>query len=100
MELSSTSVIPTGRADRFAKQFISHWGRHGEVTTTDEGTLMRFPASDHGAATEVHVVARPDALVIVNRADDASTLQKSCDSIAEHLHRFAGNRESLSISWS
>ena len=58
MELSSTSVIPTGRADRFAKQFISHWGRHGEVTTTDEGTLMRFPAVRPPRSTSSHAPMR------------------------------------------
>ncbi len=100
LNLKATTTIPTERAERLAKQFISHWGRHADEVERDgdDRTTMRFPAGDWAAST-VLVETTPNALGVTIRTSDEDDLAKNCDSIAEHLHRFAGRNETLTIEW-
>ncbi|GAA3882179.1 hypothetical protein GCM10022381_25550 [Leifsonia kafniensis] len=100
MKLSSTSIVHTPLAPRYAKQFISHWGRHTEPEVDGAVTRMHFDAMGDFPATGISVEVRTDELVLVACADDDAALRANCDSVAEHLHRFAGKKEQLSIVWS
>ena len=95
----ATATIATERAERFAKQFISHWGRETKVESDGSSTIMKFDAVGDWPATAVRVETRTTELIITAWAEDAAGLEKNCASIAEHLHRFAGRREVLTIDW-
>lgn len=99
LRLSASSVVRTARAERFAKQFVSHWGRHAEPIGDGDGILLSFAATADWPASAVRVQTRPGELVLTAWADDPASLTSNCDSIADHLHRFAGRQESLAIDW-
>jgi len=97
--MSASSVVTTERAERLAKQFLSHWGRHTTPEPDGAGTIMRFQKTQDWPAAAVRVEAQPERLLLTTWADEREHLVGTCDSIAEHLHRFAGKHESLTIDW-
>lgn len=100
MKFSSTSIVRTPLAPRYAKQFISHWGRHTEPEVDGAVTRMRFDAMGDFPATAISVEVHDDELVLVASADDDAALKANCASVTEHLQRFAGKKEQLLIEWS
>lgn len=101
LRLSATAVVATERAERLAKQLVSHWGRHSDPSPEADGdaTMMRFPADDGGAASAVRVAGRPHELRVVVWGEGEDDLQATCNSLVEHLQRWAGEREILTVSW-
>lgn len=97
---SATAKIVTGRAARFAKQFVSHWGRHaGEVVEDNTGTTITFSATEQWPASSVRLEVLPYTLVITAFANGEAVLRKNRESITEHLQRFSQDSESLVIEW-
>ena len=99
LQQTMTTTIPTARAERFAKQFISHWGRKGNVEAEGDATIMKFAAAGEWPATTVRVEPSKSELIISVWTNDRSGLEANCESIATHLHRFAGRNETLTIEW-
>lgn len=96
---SAISVIRTARPARWAKQLVSHWGRHGQVTTVDGVDTMAFEATQGRSASVVRVESSSTDLIITAWTDSSAALDTLCEAIAEHLHRFAGDQETLAIEW-
>jgi uncharacterized protein len=93
--VTSTAVVQTDAAARYAKQLLSHLGRKAGVEPVDgepEGGLLRL-----SAGTGV-VRPRADHLVLEATADDAEALALVEDILGRHLERFGARRE-LTVSW-
>ncbi len=86
-------TMATDRPERYAKQLVSHWSKHGPVTTEDgvivqqweTGQVLTFRPADGVLNIEVSV---PDEADVAGFADV----------VARHLVRF-GTREDLSVVW-
>jgi hypothetical protein len=92
---TSTAVVATDAAARYAKQLLAHLGRKAGVEPVDgepDGGLLRL-----SAGTGV-VRPRADHLVLEARAADAESLTLVEDVLARHLERFGARRE-LTVSW-
>ena len=92
---TSTAVVATDAAARYAKQLLSHLGRKAGVEPVDgepDGGLLRL-----SAGTGV-VRPRSDHLVLEARAADAEALALVEDVLSRHLERFGARRE-LTVSW-
>jgi hypothetical protein len=93
--LTSTAVVPTDAAARYAKQLLAHLGRKAGVTPLDgepDGGILQLSA---GTGT---VRPRADHLVLEASAVDADSLADVEDVLARHLERFGARRE-LAVSW-
>jgi hypothetical protein len=93
--LTSTAVVPTDAAARYAKQLLSHVGRKAGVEPVDgdpDAGLLRLSA---GTGIVRH---RPDHLVLEASAEDAEQLALVEDILGRHLERFGARRE-LVVTW-
>ena len=92
--MQSTAWVPTERAERYAKQLVSHLGRHDNRRDNDAGE----PVLDFTAGSCV-VVAEPEGVRLTAEAADAEQLAVVEDVIARHLIRF-GEKDELTVTWS
>jgi uncharacterized protein len=93
--LTSTAVVPTDAAARYAKQLLAHLGRKAGVEPVDgEPDGGRLTLS---AGTGI-VRPRADHLVMEALAPDADSLGVVEDVLARHLERFGARRE-LTVTW-
>ena len=93
--LTSTAVVPTDAASRYAKQLLSHVGRKAGVTPLDdepEGGLLQL-----SAGTGI-VRPRADHLLLEATAADEASLAAVEDTLGRHLERFGARRE-LTVTW-
>lgn len=92
---TSTAVVPTDAAARYAKQIVSHLGRKVTVEDVDGVPHAQRLVFAYGAG-----VVRPEAdrLVLDAAADDDESLAKVEDVLTRHLERFGARRE-LAVSW-
>ena len=93
---SSTAVVPTDAAVRYAKQLLAHLGRKTPVEDVDgapDGGRLVFA---YGIGT-----VRPEdgRLVLEAVADNEEALARVQDVLARHLERFGARRE-LTVRWS
>ena len=93
---SSTAVVPTDAAVRYAKQLLAHLGRKNLVEVVEgapDGGRLVFA---YGIGT-----VRPEdgRLVLEAAADDEEALARVQDVLARHLERFGARRE-LAVRWS
>jgi uncharacterized protein len=92
---TSTAVVATDAAARYAKQLLAHLGRKAGVEPVDgepDGGLLRL-----SAGTGI-VRPRADHLVLEARATDLEALALVEDVLGRHLERFGARRE-LTVSW-
>ena len=92
---TSTAIVPTDAAARYAKQLLSHLGRKAGVE----------PVEGDPEAGRLHLSAgtgvgrpRADHLIIAASAVDADSLALVEDVLGRHLERFGARRE-LTVSW-
>jgi hypothetical protein len=90
---SSTAVVFTDAAARYAKQLVAHLGRKVAVEDVD-GTARRLV---FGYGTGV-VRPEPDRLVLDAWAGDEESLAQVQDVLTRHLERF-GARRALAVDW-
>jgi hypothetical protein len=93
--LTSTAVVSTDAAARYAKQLLSHLGRKAGVEPVDgepDGGLLRL-----SAGTGV-VRPRGDHLLLEAAAVDGESLALVEDVLGRHLERFGARRE-LVVVW-
>ena len=93
--VTSTAVVPTDAAGRYAKQLLSHLGRKAGVEPVDgepEGGLLHL-----SAGTGI-VRPRPDHLLLEANAADVEALALVEDVLGRHLERF-GARRALEVTW-
>ena len=93
--VTSTAVVPTDAAARYAKQLLAHLGRKAGVEPLEgepDGGRLRL-----SAGTGL-VRPRADHLVLEAVADDAESLALVEDVLGRHLERFGARRE-LTVSW-
>jgi hypothetical protein len=93
--VTSTAVVQTDAAARYAKQLLAHLGRKAGVEPVDgepDGGLLRL-----SAGTGV-VRPRADHLVLEATAADDEALALVEDVLGRHLERFGARRE-LTVSW-
>ena len=92
---TSTAVVATDAAARYAKQLLSHLGRKSGVEQIDgepDGGLLRL-----SAGTGI-VRPRADHLLLEASAVDSESLALVEDILGRHLERFGARRE-LRVSW-
>jgi hypothetical protein len=92
---SSTAVVVTDAAARYAKQLLAHLGRKNPVEALEgepDGGQLVF---SYGTG-----IVRPGdgALLLVAEAPDADGLAHVEDVLARHLERFGARRE-LVVTW-
>ena len=93
--LTSTAVVPTDAAARYAKQLLAHLGRKAGVEPVEgEPDGGRLTLS---AGTGI-VRPRADHLVMEALAPDAESLAVVEDVLSRHLERFGARRE-LAVTW-
>jgi uncharacterized protein len=93
--VTSTAVVSTDAAARYAKQLLAHLGRKAGVEPVDgdpEAGLLRL-----SAGTGI-VRNRGDHLVLEASAEDAEGLALVEDVLGRHLERFGARRE-LVVTW-
>jgi uncharacterized protein len=93
--LTSTAIVPTDAAARYAKQLLSHLGRKAGVEAVEgdpDAGLLRL-----SAGTGV-VRPRHDHLILEASAADAASLDVVEDVLGRHLERFGARRE-LTVTW-
>jgi len=92
---TSTAVVPTDAAERYAKQLLSHLGRKTPVEDVAGVPHAQRLVFAYGSG-----VVRPesDHLVLEATADDPESLAKVEDVLARHLVRF-GQRRELTVTW-
>ena len=92
---TSTAVVPTDAAARYAKQLLAHLGRKAGVEPVagdpDAGVL-------HLSAGTGVVRPRADHLLLEASAADADSLAAVEDVLGRHLERFGARRE-LTVTW-
>ena len=92
---TSTAVVPTDAAARYAKQLQAHLGRKAGVEPVDgepDGGPLRL-----SGGTGI-VRPRADHLLLEAIAVDAESLAQVEDILGRHLERFGARRE-LTVSW-
>ncbi len=93
--LTSTAVVATDAASRYAKQLLSHLGRKAGVEPVEgdpEAGLLRLSSG-------VGVVRpRADHLILEASAADDEALAAVEDVLGRHLERFGARRE-LTVTW-
>jgi uncharacterized protein len=92
---TSTAVVPTEAAVRYAKQLLAHLGRKNPIEPVDgapDGGRLVFA---YGSGT-----VRPEdgRLVLVAVAADDESLARVQDVLGRHLERFGARRE-LTVRW-
>lgn len=93
--LTSTAIVPTDAAERYAKQLLAHLGRKAGVEPVDgepDGGSLAL-----SAGTGI-VRPRADHLVLEAIAEDEASLALVEDVLGRHLERFGARRE-LTVSW-
>ena len=93
--LTSTAIVPTDAAARYAKQLLSHLGRKAGVEPVEDDPdagLLRL-----SAGTGV-VRPRAEHLIMEASAADAESLALVEDVLGRHLERFGARRE-LTVTW-
>jgi uncharacterized protein len=93
--LTSSTVVETDAAARYAKQLLAHLGRKNPVEPLDgaaDGGRIRF-AYGTGSVRPVG-----GHLVLEAAAADMDSLARVEDVLGRHLERF-GARRDLAVSW-
>jgi len=94
--LTSTAIVPTDAAARYAKQLLSHLGRKVAVEPVPD---QPEPAGRLVFAYGVgDVLPGSAALELRAAAGDAESLARVQDVLARHLVRFGARRE-LVVTW-
>jgi uncharacterized protein len=93
---TSTAVVPTDAAVRYAKQLLAHLGRKNSVEPVDGEPDAGRLVFAYGTGT-----VRPEEgrLVLEAVASDDESLARVQDVLARHLERFGARRE-LAVHWS
>lgn len=86
------AVVPTERAQRYAKQLASHLSRKLTIDGEGEKYLIRFETG------QCELECSADALTMSASAADPETLGRVQDVVGRHLEKF-GVRDGLSVSW-
>jgi hypothetical protein len=92
---TSTAIVPTDAAARYAKQLLSHLGRKAGLEAVEgepEAGLLHL-----SAGTGV-VRPRADHLIMEASAADDESLAAVEDVLGRHLERFGARRE-LTVTW-
>jgi len=89
---TSHATVPTDRADRYAKQLVSHLGRKAGVSLVADGHRLTLSAGN------CLVRARPGGIELVAEADSEQALRAVEDVVSRHLERF-GQRNELQVTW-
>ncbi|MFC0865540.1 DUF2218 domain-containing protein [Sphaerimonospora cavernae] len=90
---SSTALVVTDAAERYAKQLASHLGRKIEVEELPDGVRRLVFAKGEAVLTP-----EPARLVMRADAEDAASLAVVEDVVGRHLERF-GQRNELAVTW-
>ena len=92
-------VIARGRAEtasgsKYLQQLCKHWGHKFEVEFSETRGQVRFPSA---VAT---MEAGADALFVTVETEDAETVERLKEIVADHLDRFAFREAPLPFEWS
>jgi hypothetical protein len=91
--VQSTALVPTERAQRYAKQLVAHLGRHDNLRVLDSGEqVLEFSAGTCA------VVAGPEGVRLTAEAADSEQLAVVQGVVGRHLVRF-GEKDELSVTW-
>ena len=89
---TSHATVPTDRADRYAKQLVSHLGRKAGVALVGDGHRLTLSAGN------CVVRATLGGIELRAEAETEQALRAVEDVVARHLERF-GQRNELSVAW-
>lgn len=88
----SRAEVSTENASRYLQQLCKHWAHKFPVEFTPEHGEITLPSG-------VTVLdAQPEALVVTLRAEEAASLERLEQVVADHVVRFAF-REELVFDW-
>lgn len=90
--LTAHAAVATDRAERYAKQLVSHLGRKAEVREEPEGSRLVIGGGS------CLVVPGTDVLDLRAEASDADALRVVRDVVGGHLARF-GEKDGLVVDW-
>jgi hypothetical protein len=90
--LTSRADVVTDRPARYAKQLVSHLGRHTPPVEEADGHRLTF---GDGSCL---VTAGEQTLVLLATAPDPESLARVEDVVGRHLIRF-GEKDELSVDW-
>jgi hypothetical protein len=91
---TSTAIVMTDAAARYAKQLASHLGRRSPAEELDDGRIRLTFGAGEGL-----LEPREDCLVLHASAEDDEGLARVQDVLGRHLERF-GQRRELVVNWS
>lgn len=92
--LESRATVPTQRAERYAKQLVSHLGRKCEVGDDPAGQWVILP----GGSARCLIAAGEDHLLLYARGAGAEDLTRVEAVVGGHLERF-GQKDELHVTW-
>jgi len=90
--LISRAEVATDRPARYAKQLVSHLGRHTPPAEEADGHRLIF-----GSGTCL-VTPRETDLLLIASAETAEQLDQVRDVVGRHLIRF-GEKDELRVDW-
>lgn len=92
--VESHATVPTLRAQRYAKQLVSHLGRKCEVADDPAGQWVILP----GGSARCLIAAAENHLTLSALAATAEHLARVEEVVGGHLERF-GLKDELHVTW-
>lgn len=101
--ISSTAIVPTGKASRYLQQLCKHWAHNLVVDYDESKGKVVFPKDARGADWPddgiFTMTAGVDALTCRIEASAPSQLDGLKGAVERHLNRFAFREGELSFEW-
>ena len=91
--LTSTAVVATSAAERYAKQLLSHLGQRVAFETEDAVSTAVV------AGASVRIVVGDRDLTLTVSGDQVEAVAQARHVLGSHLERF-GRRDGLTVQWS
>jgi uncharacterized protein len=89
-----TSQAKTASGSKYLQQLCKHWGHKFEVEFSETRGQVRFPSA------LVTMEASADALLVSIETDEAESVERLKEIVANHLDRFAFREAPLPFEWS
>lgn len=89
---SARADVATTQASRYLQQLCKHWSHKADADYTKDAGRVIFPD------WQLDMTATRDGLEINVETQQAQSLARYCQTVADHLQRFA-TQETLAFDW-